>query len=164
MLSGRASGTRHRHPQGADGEAGEGGTGAMGVWRYGLTSQPPTAHHSRRNPTPPVFVHVHRRPWHDHKRKQPRVRTLGQDVPFFDKTFTSVQINEVIGLFFSAGKLQTWMENANAFRQYYKVWKQSNAHHLKYQSALNVKKASDARDSSLTCKKSWWNEAEKCSK
>ena len=74
-LSGWASGTGHRRPQGADGEAGEGGTGALGVWRYGLAGQPPTAGHSCRPPAPSVLIHVRRRPRHKHKRGQPCVRT-----------------------------------------------------------------------------------------
>lgn len=74
-LSGWASGTGHWRPQGADGEAGEGGTGAMGVWWYGLTGQPPTACHSCRPPAAPILLPVHRRPWHKHKRGQPCVRT-----------------------------------------------------------------------------------------
>lgn len=103
MLSGRASGTWLRRPQGADGEAGEGGTGAMGVWLYGFTSQPPTAHHSHWDPTPSVFIHVHRRPRHDHKLKQPRVRLLRQDVQFLTDIYFGTN-NEVIGVCFSAEK------------------------------------------------------------
>lgn len=74
-LSGWASGTGHRRPQGADGEAGEGGTGALGVRRYGLAGQPPTAGHSCRPPAPSILFHVRRRPRHKHKRGQPCVRT-----------------------------------------------------------------------------------------
>lgn len=111
MPSGRASGTGHGYPQGADGEAGEGGTGAMGVWRYGLTSQPPTAHHSHWNPTSSIFIHVHRWPRHDHKRKQPRVRTLRQDVQFLtDIDFGTNKWSD--WTVFLSGKGQTWMENA----------------------------------------------------
>lgn len=103
LLSGWASGAWHRRPQGADGEAGERGTGAMGVWRYGLTGQPPTARHSRWAPTPSVFIHVHRRPRHGHKRKQPRVRTAERMFNSW-QTFTWAHINEDFGLFFSAEK------------------------------------------------------------
>lgn len=74
-LSGWASGTGHRRPQRADGEAGEGGTGALGVRWYGLTGQPPTASHSCRSPAPSVLFLVHRRPRHKHKWERPCVRT-----------------------------------------------------------------------------------------
>lgn len=74
-LSGWASGKRHRRPQGAHGAAGEGGTGAMGVWWYGLTGQPPTASHSCRPPAPSLLFLVHRRPWGKHKWERPCVRT-----------------------------------------------------------------------------------------
>lgn len=73
--SGRASGTGHRRPQGADGEAGEGGAGALGVWWYGLTGQPPAAGHSCRPPAPSVLFPVRRRPRHEHNRERPCVRT-----------------------------------------------------------------------------------------
>ena len=58
--------------QGADGEAGQGGAGEMGVQRHGLPGGPPPDRHP---PSPPALITVHRRHRSCRQRERPYLKT-----------------------------------------------------------------------------------------